>query len=85
MRRGLKALPRSHDGLIREGFTYAFPGKCRASECGAALVWYRTAGGKLVPIDAKSRKVHFITCAARKVKRSDPEPDTQLDLFAHGW
>ena len=78
-RTGRKGFPRGHRALILEGFLFVSAGKC--SDCGAAVLWYRTpVRQKLMPIDPTREKPHWWTCPAI-VKGTKAGRPLQLELF----
>lgn len=80
-----KRFPRGHRALVNEGFVYLAVGKCRERECGAAVLWYRTPGGKRIPIDAAKKIPHPWVCSAiersKGKKRRAGQASHQGDLF----
>ena len=78
-----KRFPRGHRALVTEGFVYLAAGKCREEKCGAAVHWYRTPGGKRIPIDVGKKVPHMWICPAveRGKKRAAREASKQGELF----
>lgn len=76
-----KRFPRGHTALVKEGFNYLATGKCRERECRAPILWYRTPGGRRIPIDVEKKVPHPWCCpAVKKEKRAIPE-SKQMEMF----
>lgn len=59
--------PRNSTELLMRGYEYKSDGKCRQKGCGAAITWWVTPTGKIIPIDFMPTPVHpatlhFKTC-----------------------
>ena len=83
-----KRFPRGHIALVSEGYVYLTSGRCRDRECGGAIHWYRTPGGKRLPVDVKKNIPHGWCCLAVERERRERhgiyqagKPSDQLELF----
>jgi len=84
-----KQFPRGHEALVIEGYCYLFASKCRDEECRAPLLWYRTPGGKRMPVDADKKIPHFWCCIGVQRERREKHgvhhmnrlASKQLELF----
>lgn len=52
--------PTSQQGLLDAGYTPTGEGHCRA--CGAAIDWWKTPNGKVIPLDFATATPHWSTC-----------------------
>ena len=63
----------SPDKLRQAGYAFQAEGRCHASVCNAAIQWWKTPTGKLMPLDAATFEPHWATCKnAAKFKKREP-------------
>jgi len=56
--------PKTETELNQAGYRFYKTGKCRG--CGAAIEWWDTPKGKLMPLDEGTLEPHWSTCPNAK-------------------
>jgi hypothetical protein len=65
------AFPKTLDELREAGYKFEDDSECRS--CGAAVEWWKTPRGKMMPFDHGTAISHFSTCPNADQHRK-PEP-----------
>lgn len=66
--------PKTESELAAAGYKFLNSAKCGADGCGAEIAWYRTPGGKHIPLDEGTLEAHWATCAnPEQFRKQQPE------------
>jgi hypothetical protein len=59
------SFPKTESEFTAVAYVYEGAGRCRSVRCNQEIVWYRTPGGRYIPLNPKTFEPHFATCVDR--------------------